>query len=371
MDHEQRDQVSAGETPDGLARGGGDAADVLAEVEARARAVERAEAALAAREQELNESSAAMARDLREAAEALRLQEQAFATRKAGASANAGSGFGDGPTELLVSRRQRLQRIRKTLRDRASKLQRYEAVRDDRAAEAEQVLAQRREISRAATAVQARERKLAAVQARNKTMTASFFVMAGVAILGVMSFAVADHVAPATYAAAAEIEIDGRGRELSADEIEEWQRYMSGLLLDPGLLEIASDRMRKRGLISLARAPELRARLQQDLTSATPAPGRLTVELVGEGSGPTRRALETYVVSLVAQSNATKQQRAGGPGSRVAAAAAILADPLEDGRMTSAAGVGGGGAVGGMLIGSLVYRRLKAQHSRFEQGVID
>ncbi|MEL6498737.1 MAG: hypothetical protein AAF937_08140 [Planctomycetota bacterium] len=371
MDHEQRDQVSEAENADVLPGSGGDPTDVLADIEARARAVERAEASLTAREHELNETSAAMARELREAAEALRLQEQAFATRQAGASSNSSAGFGSGPSEVLVSRRARLQRIRKTLRDRASKLQRYEAVLDDRAAEADQILAQRREVSRAATAVQARERKLAAIQARNKTMSASFFVMAGLAILGVLSFAVADHVAPATYAAAAEIEIDGRGRDLSPDEIDEWQRYMAGLLMDPGLLEIASDRMRKRGLISLARAPELRARLQQDLTSATPSPGRLTVELVGEGSGPTRRALETYVVSLVAQSNATKQQRAGGTGSRVAADAAILDDPLADERITYAAGFGGGGAVVGLLIGSVVYRRLKAQHSRFEQGVID
>ncbi len=251
------------------------------------------------------------------------------------------------------------------------KLQRYEAVLDDRAAEADQILAQRREVSRAAAAVQARERKLASMQARNRTMTASFFLMAGIAILGVLSFAVADHVAPATYAAAAEIEIDGRGRELSADEVDEWQRYMATLLTDPGLLEIAADRMRKRGLVSLARAPELRARLQSDLTTETPAPGRLTLELVGEGAGPTRRALETYVVSLVAQSNATKQQRAGGSGSRVASDAAIADEPLADARITYAAGFGGGGAAVGLVIGVLVYRRLKAQHARFEQGVID
>ncbi|MEL7485257.1 MAG: hypothetical protein AAFN41_13020, partial [Planctomycetota bacterium] len=261
--------------------------------------------------------------------------------------------------------------VRKALRDRAAKLQRYEAVLDDRAAEADQILAQRREVARAASAVQAREKKLASVQARNKTMTASFFVMAGIAILGVLSFAVADHVAPATYAATAEVEIDSRGRELSADEVDEWQRYMSGLLTDPGLLEIASDRMRKRGLVSLARAPDLKDRLEQDLTSTKPAPGRLTLELVGEGSGPTRRALETYVVSLVAQSNATKQQRAGGTGTRVAADAAIVDEPLEDARVTYAAGFGGGGVVIALAIGSMVYRKLKAQHSRFEQGVID
>lgn len=347
-----------------------DASDILADVEARTRAVERAEAALVARERELNESSAAMARELREAAEAIRVREQELGAREQGSRNATPRGATELP-DVLVSRRGRLQRIRKALRDRAAKLHRYEAVLDDRAAEADQILAQRRDVARAASAVQARERKLASIQARNRTMSSSFFLMAGIAIMGVLSFAVADHVAPATYAATAEIEIDGRGRDLSADEIDEWQRYMAGLLTDPGLLEIASDRMRKRGLVSLARAPELGARLEQDMTTETPSPGRLTLELVGEGAGPTRRALDTYVVSLVAQSNATKQQRAGGTGSRVAIDAAVVDEPLADARMTYAAGFGGGGGVVGLLIGTLVYRRLKAQHSRFEQGVID
>lgn len=364
MDQESRDHSTEGVNQDFELESGTDPDEnltgVLADIEARVRSVGRAEAALAARERELNESSAAMARELREAAEALRLREQQI-----------GAGLSAGAGKLLVSRRARLQRVRKALRDRAVKLQRYEAVLDDRANEADQILSQRREVSRAASAVQARERKLAAMQARNRTMSASFFVVAAIAILGVLSFAVADHVAPATYAATAEIEIDGRGRDLSADEVDEWQRYIAGLLTDPGLLEIASDRMRKRGLLSLARAPELRARLEQDLTTATPDQGRLVLELVGEGSGPTRRALDTYVISLVAQSNATKQQRAGGTGTRVAVDAAIMDEPLSDARITYAAGFGGGGMLVGLTIGSLVYRRLKAQHSRFEQGVID
>lgn len=332
--------------------------DVLADIEARSRAVERAEQALRDRERELQESSAAMARELRATAEAIRMREQELAS--AGLM-----------PEVIATRRERLGRIRRVLRDRASKLQRYEAVLDDRAREADQILAQRREVSRAAAVLKDRERKLASVQARNKTMSASFFVAMAIAVVGVLSFAVADHVAPATYAATAELAVDGRGRDLSPDEIDEWQRYIAGLVMDPGLIEIASDRMRKRGLVSLARAPELRSRLEQDLTVSSPAPGRLQLELIGAGAGPTRRALDTYVISLVAQSNATKQQRAGGTGSRVQADAAIVDPPLADDRMTYAATFGGGAAGAGLLIGLLAYRRLRAQHTRFEQGVID
>ncbi|MEM8756269.1 MAG: hypothetical protein AAGF47_00620 [Planctomycetota bacterium] len=337
--------------------GSGSASD-LAEVEARLRDVVRAEKRLEARERELAESSAAMARELRETAERLREREaEAASTRSI-------------PTRLQ-DRRRRLARVRAVLRDRASKLQRYEVVLEDRAREADQVLAQRREVAQAAAAIKVKHDKLVALQARNKTLSSSFFAVAAIAILGVLSFAVADHIAPATYAAAAEIQVDARGRALSADEIDEWQRYIEGLLTDPGLLEIAADRMKKRGIISLGRAADLRVALDSSLTSASPAPGRLTLEYVGEGSGATQRVLDTYLVALISQSNATKNQRAGGSGSRVAQDAAVSGPAIEDQRMTYAAGIGGGATTVAALIGWTIYTRLRKQQNDFERGVID
>ncbi|MEM9165738.1 MAG: hypothetical protein AAGB48_01800 [Planctomycetota bacterium] len=330
----------------------------IAEIEARLRDLERAESRLAERERELAETSASMARDLRDTAEQLKHKEHQL------------QNVGELP-EQLRNRRSRLQRIRAVLRDRASKLQRYEAVLDDRAREADQILAQRREVAKAGAAVQSRERKLATIQARNKTMSASFFVVAAIGILGVLSFAVADHMAPATYAAKAEVQVDARGRALTPDEVDEWQRYIEALVTDPGLLEIAADRMGKRGIASLGRAADLRVRLERDLTTSAPSSGRLTMELVGEGSAATRRSLDTYVVAIVAQSNATKNQRAGGTGTRVSLDAEIADAPIEDERMVYAAGVGGGASLVGLLLGTTVYRRLRRQHQDFERGVID
>ena len=359
-DHDDHlDQNAAAELENGDSAIGQQAdPETIAEVEARLREIARSEQRLSERERELAESSAAMARELRDAAEALRAREVEL------------SSVGTLPARL-ASRRARLTRIRAVLRDRAMKLQRYESVLNDRAREADQILAQRREVSKAASLIQAKEKKVQAIQARNKTMTASFFVVAAIGILGVLSFAIADHLAPATYAATAEIQVDARGRALAPDEIEEWQRYAEGLLTDPGLLEIAADRMNKRGIESLSRAADLRVRLENDLTSSTPAPGRLVLELVGVGSGATQRTLDTYVIALVAQSNATKNQRAGGTGTTVSQDAAIAGPPLQDDRMTYAAGVGGGATVVSLLIGTLVYRRLRAQHQDFERGVID
>lgn len=354
-------------TDEGRARGvqasgvsnGPPAGDVdIAEVEAKLREIERAERELAEREEELAKTSATMARELRDAAEALREREAALANQ-------------GGLPDRIVSRRSRLARVRTALRDRARKLHRYETVLEDRAREADQILAQRREVSKAAAILQAKENKLQAIQARNKTMSASFFVVAALAIVGVLGFASADHIAPATYAAVAEVQVDARGRQLSSDEVDEWQRYAEGLLTDPGLLEVAADRMNKRGIESLSRAADLRVRLESDMTTSSPAPGRIVLELVGEGSGKTQRTLDTYVVSLVAQSNATKNQRAGGTGMTVAKDAVVEGPPLQDERLVYAAGFGGGASLIGFLIGMVVYRRLRTQHQDFERGVID
>jgi hypothetical protein len=346
--HELEDLSPISETP----------TDLLAELEARARDLQRTEASLAEREKELAASSAAMARELREAAESLRQREQQFAAA-------------GGMPGSLRFRRNRLANIRRTLRDRAIKLQRYEAVLDGRAREADQVLAQRREIAKAAAVVQARERKLAAIQARSKTLSSLFFVVASLAIIGVLSFAAADHLVPATYAATAEIVVDSRGRELSPDEIAEWQQYAESLLTDPGLLELAADRLKKRGLISLGHPTDLKNRLEADMTTASPEPGRLSLELVGLGAGATTRTLDTYMIALVAQSNATKTQRAGGTGSRVGIDAGVRGEPIQDQRLMHAGIYGGGASLVVSLAGLLIYRKLRAQHKAYEQGVID
>jgi len=329
----------------------------IADIEARCRALVRAEREIADREREFAEMSSKMAHELREAAEAIRDRERALKV----------SG---GVPPYLKSRRERLARIRRSLREQAQRLDRTEAVLEERAREAEQVLVQRREISRQAATLQKREKRVVSLMARNKTLTMLFYSMATVGIVAALSWALADQVAPARYAVTAELHADGRGRTLSQDELDEWQRYHESVLTDPSLMELASDRLKKRGIEELSRPGDLAARVNSDLSFESSESGRLVLELRGDGEGLTKRTLDTYAVSIVSLANGTKDQRAGGAGTKLVKDATVEPDPLVDERPVYAAGIGGGGLLVVGLGGMVLYRRLRAQHAAYEQGLI-
>lgn len=331
--------------------------EAIADVEARCRALIRAEQQLGEREQEFNEMSATMAHDLRETAEALRDREKALE-------------LAGGIPDYLVNRRERLARMRLAVRDRVQKLERTEAVLNERAREADQVLANRREIAKQAAVLQKREERVRALLSRNKTITTMFYTVATLAIVAVLSWAVADQVAPARYAVTAEIVADGRGRMLSEDELAVWQKYHDELLTDPSLMELASDRLGKRGIEELSRPGDLGSRIKADLSTSSTEDGRLVLELRGEGAGLTTRTLDTYVVSIISIANGTKDQRAGGAGSKVAVDSKVMGEPLADERPMYAGAIGGGGLLIIGVGGLGMYRRLRAQHAAYEQGLI-
>lgn len=336
-----------------------DFADIggIADVEARCRALLRAERQLGEREREFAEMSTRMAHDLREAAEAIRDRE--LALKQTG-----------GVPPYLLTRRQRLERVRRALRERAQRLERTEAVLEERAREADQVLANRREISRQAAAVLKREQRVVSLMSRNKSITILFYSVATLAIVAVLSWALADQMAPARYAVTAELRADGRGRTLSPDELTEWQRYHEGVLTDPALVELAADRLGKRGIEELTRPGDLTARLKSDLSFESSEPGRLVLELRGDGAGVTKRTLDTYAVTIVTLANGTKDQRAGGAGTKLTVDATVESDPLVDERPMYAAGIAGGGLLVVSFAWMVLYRRLRAQHAAYEQGLV-
>lgn len=329
----------------------------IADIEARCRSLVRAEKQLAEREREFAEMSSTMAQELRQAAEAVRDQERAL--KQSG-----------GVPPYLKSRHERLGRIRRALRDKYNQLERTEAVLEERAREADQVLANRRELARQGAALQKREKRIMALLARNKTIATLFYAVATIGIVAVLSWAVADQAAPARYAVTAELHADGRGRTLSEDELLEWQRYHESVLTDPSLMELASDRLGKRGIEELSQPGELASRLRGDLSFESSEPGRLVLELRGDGAGVTKRTLDTYAVSIVSLANGTKDQRAGGAGTKLTVDATVEPDPLVDERPIYAAGIGGGGLLVVGLGGMVLYRRLRAQHAAYEQGLI-
>jgi hypothetical protein len=193
------------------------------------------------------------------------------------------------------------------------------------------------------------------------------YVAIAIAALSGLSWAIGRQIAPATYAARAAISAEAPGGTATAEQLAEWQRYHDTLLKDPALTDTAAERMGRRGIVSLAKPGALMSRLNEDLSSQSPADGQMIIELRGHGAGETVRVLDTYVTALVSQSNADRERRTDGLSTAITAAASAGGGPIEDQRVAysmivfvllSSLSVGGG---------KLVCNRIAKAKERFER----
>jgi len=138
------------------------------------------------------------------------------------------------------------------------------------------------------------------------------------------------------------------------------------LIIDPGLMEVAADRMERNGIESLATPGALAARIRADLDQQSPAPGQIVLQLRGVGKDKTVRTLDTFVNSVVSQSNAGKERRVDGLATKVIEVA-TSAGALSDLRPIYALGIFGVGFVLAAVGGVAVWRRLSASKVQFEE----
>jgi hypothetical protein len=260
--------------------------------------------------------------------------------------------------------------MRHTLRDQAAKLgQAGESLRE-RYAECEKILAQRDSLATAQAALAESRKKLERLHAqasKSKATALVFYAVLGVAILAGFSWVVAGQLAPATFAATAIIAADGRGEQPSDDQLNEWQRYHETLLSDPRVIEIAAERMARRGIASLGSPGQLQAFLDRGFSHDSAAPGQLTLELRGQGATRLTRILDTYVAAVSSQSNASKEHRADGLATTVLTVASTGPGPIRDARLFYAAGVFAGGLALAICAVVLIWKRLSTAKVRFEQ----
>jgi hypothetical protein len=185
--------------------------------------------------------------------------------------------------------------------------------------------------------------------------------------LGALSWVVAGQVAPATYAARAVVGADTTGKTVAEDQLAEWERYHESLLMDPRIIEVAADRMGRRGIASLSEPGALTARLNGDMSHESAVAGRLTIELRGPGAAKAQRELETYVTALVSQANAGKEHRSDGLATIIAEAPNTLGGPITDARPIFAVVIFGGSLAAFSVLGTLVWRRLAAAKVKLER----
>lgn len=334
------------------------------ESESRAGAESRVESALRERD-EARTLAAAVQEQLRqrddELLSARRTGEEA--ARRLAALAQ-GRPIGEG-TPL---RRERLRRCKSILRDQARKVRRASEVLAKRFEQCEQVLAQRSDLLNVKRALDQQAARLARAQAAKRSLALVLYALVIVAILGVLSWSAVNQTVPGLYAASAQISADGRGRELSDPELEEWKRTIEEMLADPRFLDLLADRMRQRGLEAFATPVAVRQLLKDSLTHNSPQPGTLAFELRALGSQRASRSLDVLTTTLASEANATRERRADGAVTIIKDVATSGNAPLDDRRVVHAAILLVISSTLTLGLGTLLWTRLARSKQQFEQG---
>jgi hypothetical protein len=263
-------------------------------------------------------------------------------------------------------RRARLSNYKGLLQAQARKIVQAQAGLAKRHAECDQLMAQRGKLSLAAAELQRREQAVARAKARSSAAAIVFYCAVSLAVLSGLSWAIAKQVAPATYTARTVIEADARGRAVTEEQLAQWQQYHESMLKDPQLMEVAAERLQRRGITSVGTAPALRQTITQDLFAQSAGPGSLTIELKGAGAQKTSDILETFVTTLVSTSNASRGQRTDGIATAITKPAASDAEPLSNSRLEYTLGILGGGAVVFGASGLMICSRLQKAKIRME-----
>ncbi len=344
-----------------------DAAAAKAALEARVASLESdlEEARSAASAADRAEGTGADDGELSALRDQLALVEQARSELEDQLAANAG--LAADAMSWNARRRERLRRYKALLQMQARKIVTAKEALEKRQAECEQLLSQRTKLQAALERVREAEKAAASSSARTGAALTVFCAFATLALIMVMSWAVTNHVVPATYIASAVIAPDGRGVSLADADIESWQRYHEGLARDPGMMEEAAGRFRQRGIISLGSAPELSARLSNDLAVQSRTDGSLILELRGKGAEKTARELDTFVTALASVANAARTNRPDGAATEIAQPAKVGREPVEDPRLVYAGGIAGGGALAATLLGLVVWGRMVRAKRRYEE----
>lgn len=292
---------------------------------------------------------------------------------RAKASSRAKNTGGEVPQEIgeaIARRWERLRLMRSVLKEQGEKIRHAGEALRARYEQCEQILKQREELMTARNAITETKRKLERLQtkaAKGRAIAGVFYALMVLAGLGGMSWAVAGQFAPATYVARATIAADVRGQSVAQDLVAAWQQYHQAALSDPAMVEVAADRMSRRGIASLSNPGALAQRLKTDMNEQSTTPGQITVELRGRGAGPTTRELETFIAAVVSQSNATRERRPDGLSTIVSEPPNTIGGPIEDQRPVYALATFAIGCGVSLILGVAIWRRLAAAKLRFEE----
>ncbi len=297
---------------------------------------------------------------------AARAKEQKRAADLAAALEKARSA---GPSKSASGlRRARLKRCRAILRDQVTKVRRASEVLSKRFEQCEQVLSQRAQLAATKRQLDTAAAAVARRAAGSRAGALTLYTVLTLAILGALSWAVVNQVLPGTFAARVEIAADGRGRDLSDAEFDEWKRSLEATLAEPQFVDAVADRMKHRSYESLGTPGAVRALLTSSFAHESPSPGTIVLELRAPGADRAARALDIIATALASDANAARERRADGAVTLIKAPAAAGARPIDDQRLLYSGILMASSGVLTLGLGALLWGRLSKAKQDFELG---
>ena len=280
------------------------------------------------------------------------------------------------PDEWSNKRKSRLKRMRRMLTGDAEKIRRATEALRTRYEQCEQVLIKRSELAEAYEAIASAQRKYHKREVRSGVFLGLIGMSAITVVLAATGWFVSGRIAPGMYAAKVTMAAASGDKKLSEADMGQWEAYITELTSDPRFLEVASDRMKRRGIGELSVAGELAKEMSVSLDVASAMPGTIVMEYRGEGAARSQRVLDTFAVALASAANNARARRADSAMTVIEEAALAGTEPLDTRRIEMAGMVFGGGMFSTLLIGGVFWKRLSAAKAKFEsdsrlEGLLD
>ncbi len=269
--------------------------------------------------------------------------------------------------EWNQSRRSRLQRMRKVLAGDAEKIRRATEALRGRYDQCEQVLTKRAELAQAYEAIASAQRKYEKREVRSGVFLGLIGLAAITLVIAGTSWFVAGRVAPGMYAAKVTMAAASGDSKISELEMEQWEVYITQLTSDPRFLEVAADRMKRRGIGEFAVPGDLAKEMDASLDVASAMPGTVVMEYRGVGSERSGRILDTFAVALSSAANNARARRADSAMTVMEESVVVGTEPLDTRRIEMAGMIFGGGMLTTLILGGVIWKRLSAAKARFER----
>jgi len=269
--------------------------------------------------------------------------------------------------EWTQKRRARLEKMRSILRGDAEKIRLATDALRSRYDQCEQVLSKRSELAEAYQEISSAQRKYQNREVRSGVFLGLIGMAAITLVLAATSWFVSGRVVPGMYAAKVTLAAASGDSKLTEVEMEQWETYITQLASDPRFLEVAADRMKRRGIGEFGIPGDLATEMNQSLDVASAMPGTIVMEYRGVGAERTERVLDTFSVALSSAANNARARRADSSMTIIEEEATAGDAPLDTRRIEAAGMIFGGGVLLTLILGGVIWKRLSAAKAKFER----